>query len=56
MKTSAPEFLDDVLRRRAEAYYFIKKETPAQVELCKILKNTFLESACGRLLLDISEF
>ena len=30
-----------VVGRRPEAYYFIKKETPAQVQICKILKNTF---------------
>ena len=31
----------EVVGRRPQAYHFIKKETPAQVEICKILKNTF---------------
>ena len=42
MKTSGPESFDDVVGRRPQVYYFIKKEIPAQVEICKILKNTFL--------------
>ena len=40
-KTSAPESFNEVVGRRPQAYYFIKKETLAQVEICKILKNTF---------------
>ena len=32
---------NEVVRRRPQAYYFIKKETVAQVEICKILKKTF---------------
>ena len=40
-KTSTPESFIEVLGRRPHAYYFIKKETPAQVEICKILKSTF---------------
>ena len=31
----------EVVGRRPQAYYFIKKQTLAQVEICKILKNTF---------------
>ena len=43
-KTSAPEsFIDEVVGRRPQAYNFIEKETPAQVEVCKILKNTFFK-------------
>ena len=49
---SVPESFDEVVGR----YYFIKKETLTQVEICKILKNIFLENSCGRLLLDISEY
>ena len=32
---------NEVVERRRQAYYFIKKETPRQVGICKILKNTF---------------
>ena len=32
---------NEVLGRRSQALYFIKKETPAQVEIFRILKNTF---------------
>ena len=43
-KKSAPEFFNKVVGRRPQAYYFIKKETPAQVEIWNILKNTsFIE-------------
>ena len=34
-------FFNEVVGRRPQAYYFIKKETPAQVKICKILKNLF---------------
>ena len=40
-KTSAPDSFKEVVGRRPQAYYFKKKETPAQVEICKFLKNTF---------------
>ena len=32
---------NEVVGRRPQAYYFIEKETPAQVEICRILKNIF---------------
>ena len=53
---SVPESFDEVVGRRFQAYYFIKKETLTQVEICKILKNIFLENSYGRLFLDISEY
>ena len=40
-KISTPESFIEVLGRRLQAYYFIEKETPAQVEICKILMRTF---------------
>ena len=41
-KTSALEsFFNKVVGRRSQAYNFIKEETPAQVEIFKIVKNTF---------------
>ena len=56
-KTSAPEsFLNEVVGWRPQTYNFTKKETLEQVQICKILKNTFLQNSCGRLLLDISEY
>ena len=42
MKTSVPESFDEVVGRSPQVYDFIKKEIPAQVKICKILKNTFL--------------
>ena len=36
-----PESFNEVVGRKPQAYYFIKKETLAQVEICKILKSTF---------------
>ena len=54
-KTSGPDSFDEVVRRRPKACYFIKKEALAQVAICKILKNTFFQNSCGRLLLDVSE-
>ena len=39
-----------------QAYYFIKKKTPAQVEIYKILKNTVFIEQLWQMLLDISEY
>ena len=33
MKTSVLVSFDELVGRRPQAYYFIKKETPAQVEI-----------------------
>ena len=41
-KHQPQRLFNEVVERRLQAYYFIKKETPAQVEIYKILKNTFL--------------
>ena len=51
-----PESFNSVVGRSSEAYYFIKNETPAQLEIHKVLKNMFLYNSGGRLLLDISEY
>ena len=32
---------DEIVGRKPQPYNFIKKDTPAQVEICKILKNIF---------------
>ena len=32
---------NEVVGRRPQAYYFIKRETSAEVEICKVLKNIF---------------
>ena len=40
-KHQRQSLFNKVVGRRPQAYYFIKKETPTQVEICKILKNTF---------------
>ena len=51
-----PESFNEDVGRRPEAYYFIKNETPAQLEIYKVLKNIFLKKSRGRPLLDISEY
>ena len=33
------DFFDEVEGRRPQAYFFIKKETPAQVEICKYFEE-----------------
>ena len=47
---------NEVVGRRPQAYYFIKNETPAKVEICKILKNTCFIEQMWRMFLNISEY
>ena len=40
-KIIAGVFSNEIVGQRPQAYNFIKKETPGQVEIFKILKNSF---------------
>ena len=41
-KHHCQSLFNEVVGRRPQVYYFIKREAPVLVEICKILKNTFL--------------